>query len=85
MLKRVRIKGYKSLEDAKARLEPLAVLFGPNAAGKSNFLDALQLLSKLGTSATLKGTRSIPPTGANRSNPSPSEMAESRNWSSANA
>ena len=31
-----------------------AVLFGPNAAGKSNFLDALQLLSKLGTSRTLK-------------------------------
>ena len=54
MLKRVRVKGYKSLENAEARLEPLAVLFGPNAAGKSNFLDALQLLSKLGTSPTLK-------------------------------
>ena len=36
------------------RLEALAVLFGPNAAGKSNFLDALQLLSKLGTSRTVK-------------------------------
>ena len=54
MLKRVRVEGYKSLEDAEARLEPLTVLFGPNAAGKSNFLDALQLLSKLGTSPTLK-------------------------------
>ena len=30
------------------------MLFGPNAAGKSNLLDALQLLSKLGTSRTLK-------------------------------
>ena len=30
------------------------MLFGPNAAGKSNFLDALQLLSKLGTRPTLK-------------------------------
>ena len=54
MLKRVRIKGYKSLSDIDVHLEPLTVLFGPNAAGKSNFLDALQLLSKLGTSRTLK-------------------------------
>ena len=54
MLTRARIKGYKSLEDAEVRLEALAVLFGPNAAGKSNFLDALQLLSKLGTSRTVK-------------------------------
>lgn len=54
MLKRVHIKGYKSLHGTEVRLEPLSVLFGPNAAGKSNFLDALQLLSKLGTSRTLK-------------------------------
>lgn len=54
MLKRVHIKGYKSLADVEVTLEPLTVLFGPNAAGKSNFLDALQLLSRLGTSRTLK-------------------------------
>ena len=54
MLKRVRIRGYKSLADVEVRLNSLTVLFGPNAAGKSNFLDALQLLSKLGTSRTLK-------------------------------
>ncbi len=54
MLKRVHIKGYKSLADVEVRLEPLTVLFGPNAAGKSNLLDALQLLSRLGTSRTLK-------------------------------
>jgi predicted ATPase len=54
MLKRIHIKGYKSLRDVEVRLSPLAVLFGPNAAGKSNFLDALQLLSKLATSKTLK-------------------------------
>ena len=54
MLTRARIEGYKSLVDAEVRLEPLTVLFGPNAAGKSNLLDALQLLSKLGTSRTLK-------------------------------
>ena len=54
MLKRIRIDGYKSLTDVEVSLEPLTVLFGPNAAGKSNILDALQLLSKLGTSRTLK-------------------------------
>ena len=54
MLKRVHIQGYKSLANVDVCLPQLAVLFGPNAAGKSNFLDALQLLSKMGTSKTLK-------------------------------
>ncbi len=54
MLKRIQIRGYKSLEDVDVRLSQLVVLFGPNAAGKSNLLDALQLLSKLATSRTLK-------------------------------
>jgi predicted ATPase len=54
MLNRIHIRDYKSLSDVEVRLSPLAVLFGPNAAGKSNFLDALQLFSKLATSKTLK-------------------------------
>ena len=54
MLKRIHIQGYKSLKDAEVTLSPLVVLVGPNAAGKSNLLDALQLLSKLGTSRTLR-------------------------------
>ena len=54
MLKRVHIRGYKSLDDTEVRLSPLTLLFGANAAGKSNFLDSLQLLSKLATSRTLK-------------------------------
>jgi predicted ATPase len=54
MLRRIHIKGYKSLADVEFTLEPLAVLFGPNASGKSNFLDALQLLSRIATSRTLK-------------------------------
>ena len=54
MLKRIHIKGYKSLEDVEVSLKPLSVLFGPNASGKSNFLDALQLLSRMATSRTLK-------------------------------
>ena len=55
MLTRVHVQGYKSLKDVEVRLPELAVLFGPNASGKSNFLDCLQLLSKLATARTLKG------------------------------
>lgn len=54
MLTRIHIRGYKSLNDVEVRLSDLSVLFGPNAAGKSNFLDCLQLLSKLATSRTIK-------------------------------
>ncbi len=53
MLNRIHIKGYKSLVNVEVRLAPLTLLFGPNAAGKSNFLDALQLLSGLATGRTL--------------------------------
>ena len=69
MLKRVHIKGYKSLLDVEAHIEPLTVLFGPNAAGKSNVLDALQLFSRLGTSKTLKDAFDAPYRGnlSNRS------------------
>ena len=50
MLKRVKIQGYKSLADVEVNLQPLSVLLGPNASGKSNFLDALQFLSRIATS-----------------------------------
>jgi len=53
MLTRVCVRGFKSLEDTEVRLAPLTVLFGPNAAGKSNLLDALRLLSTLATSRTV--------------------------------
>lgn len=54
MLRRIKISGYKSLRDVEIQLTPLTVLFGPNAAGKSNFLDALQLLSRIVSSRNLK-------------------------------
>ncbi len=54
MLRRISIRGYKSLADIGLELQPLTILFGPNAAGKSNFLDALQLLSRTAVSRTLK-------------------------------
>lgn len=54
MIKRIRIQRYKSLLDVDVTLKPLSVLFGPNAAGKSNFIDALQLLSRIAGSRSLK-------------------------------
>src|SRR5262245_54278963 len=54
MLRWIKIKGYKSLQDVEVELQPLVVLLGPNAAGKSNFLDALQLLSRMVACRILK-------------------------------
>jgi predicted ATPase len=53
MLNRIHIQGFKSLRDATVELAPLVVLFGPNAAGKSNLLEALLLLSRLVGERTL--------------------------------
>lgn len=46
MIRRIAIQGYKSLRDVEVSLEPLTVVIGPNAAGKSNLLDAIGLLSR---------------------------------------
>ncbi len=54
MLKRIKIQNYKSFIELDLSLKPLSVLIGPNSAGKSNFLDALQLLSRMATKPTLK-------------------------------
>jgi predicted ATPase len=54
MLTSFTVKRFKSLAEVeKVQLRPLTVLFGPNAAGKSNFLEALQLLSRLASEKTL--------------------------------
>lgn len=54
MLKRIRIRDYKSLRDIEVSFPNLVALFGANASGKSNLLDAMQLLSRLGTSRTVQ-------------------------------
>ena len=63
MLNRIKIKGYKSLRDIDVRLQPLTVLFGPNSAGKSNFLDALRLLSMVATGPTIRHAFNPPSRG----------------------
>ena len=43
-LRRVRIRGYKSIAFCDVALSPLTILVGRNASGKSNFIDALAFL-----------------------------------------
>jgi predicted ATPase len=54
MLKSLTVCGFKSLKDVEVKFPRMAVLFGPNAAGKSNLLDAIQALSRIGTQRTLR-------------------------------
>src|SRR5947209_1438496 len=43
-LRRVQIRGYKSIAFCDVTLEPLTILVGRNGSGKSNFVDALAFL-----------------------------------------
>lgn len=54
MIKRIYIDGYKSLREVELdNLGSLVVFFGANASGKSNLLDALDLLGRLSRDDTL--------------------------------
>lgn len=60
MLRRLEVEGFKSLGKVEVTFPRMTVLFGPNAAGKSNLLDAVQALSRIGTSRTLSDALSEP-------------------------
>jgi predicted ATPase len=60
MLSKLRVKGFKSLENVEISFPRLTVLFGPNASGKSNLLESILTLSRLGTSRTLSEALSEP-------------------------
>lgn len=53
MLRRLLVSGFKSLADVTVEFPRLSVLFGPNSAGKSNLLHAIQALSRIATERTL--------------------------------
>ena len=46
-LRRVQIRGYKSIAFCDVTLEPLTILVGRNASGKSNFVDALEFFKDM--------------------------------------
>ncbi len=64
MIRKFKVTNYKSLKAIDVTLPNLAVVFGPNAAGKSNLFDALNLFSRLVTKKNLKeafeGHRGVP-------------------------
>ena len=60
MLKRLRVDNFKSFGEIEIELPRLAVFFGPNAVGKSNLIEAIQALSRIGTERTLAEALSDP-------------------------
>lgn len=60
MLRRLSVRNFKSLRDITVEFPRLAVLFGPNAAGKSNLIEAIQALSWLGNARTLQDALGLP-------------------------
>lgn len=51
VIKRIKAEGFRSIEECDVELGPLTVLVGPNAAGKSNFMDIFRFASDALTSS----------------------------------
>lgn len=65
MLTQLQIENWKSFATATLHFDPLSVLIGTNASGKSNVLDALQFLNRVASgvliTAALQGDSTTPP------------------------
>ena len=59
MLTRLKVKGFKSLEDVEIRFGPLTCVAGINGAGKSNLFDAIEFLQRLAGAPITEAARSI--------------------------
>ena len=59
MLSSFTITNFKSYREATLKLAPLTVLIGANASGKSNAIEALRLLSWIGTGNRLESIRRV--------------------------
>ncbi|MBF0136567.1 MAG: AAA family ATPase [Magnetococcales bacterium] len=65
MLKELHLRHWKSFRDATLHIDPLTVLIGTNASGKSNIVDALlfmqRVVSGIDPTQALNGTENLPP------------------------
>jgi predicted ATPase len=52
MIKEIKLHNWKSFEDATLYIDPITVLIGANASGKSNAIEALKVLQKLASGTT---------------------------------
>lgn len=53
MIKELHLKNWKSFDESTLYIDPLSILIGTNASGKSNVFDALQFLAKIATGHTI--------------------------------
>lgn len=53
MITELRLQNWKSFSDATLYIDPISVIIGTNASGKSNIFDALKLLGSLATSTDI--------------------------------
>ncbi|WP_428565838.1 MAG: AAA family ATPase [Solidesulfovibrio sp. DCME] len=51
LIKRLEVKGFKSLKDVVWEPGPLTILIGPNGSGKTNILKTIELISSTGKGA----------------------------------
>ena len=65
MITELRLENWKSFGEATLYIDPLSILIGTNASGKSNVLDALQFLQRIvlgiQLSTALQGDATLPP------------------------
>jgi predicted ATPase len=59
MLTRLRISGFKNLEDVDLRFGPFTCIAGGNAVGKSNLFDAIMFLSALADTPLLEAAMGV--------------------------
>jgi predicted ATPase len=64
MIKQLRLKNWKSFEDSTLYVDPLTILIGTNASGKSNVLEALVFLQRvssgIGIFPAINGDTNLP-------------------------
>jgi len=66
MLTRLRVKGFKSLEDVEVRFGPLTCIAGVNGVGKSNLFDAILFLKYLADAPIIEAATQIRNSGKQR-------------------
>jgi len=54
MLKQINLKNWKSFKEATLYIDPITILIGTNSSGKSNIIDALDLLSRIPEAKSLE-------------------------------
>lgn len=68
MLTRLKVKGFKSLEDVEVRFGPFTCIAGANGVGKSNLFDAILFLKDLADISIIDAATRIRNSGRQRAN-----------------